>query len=83
MKRPRHWICADRVSVVPRQSALSGQSWQHLPGRLLCSTRGRRQLLQEADCGRTTVCKKTNFIKTEHFSFQIVNLSVNVTHVVV
>ena len=27
--------------------------------------------------------KKTNFIKTELFSFQIVNLSINVTHVVV
>lgn len=37
----------------------------------------------------TTVCKKKkkkkkpNFIKTELFSFQIVNLSINVTHVVV
>lgn len=35
----------------------------------------------------TTVCKKEkknpNFIKTELFSFQIVNLSINVTHVVV
>lgn len=27
--------------------------------------------------------KKPNFIKTELFSFQIVNLSINVTHVVV
>lgn len=35
----------------------------------------------------TTVCKKRkknpNFIKTELFSFRIVNLSINVTHVVV
>lgn len=70
----------------------TNQTWQdllrrvfltHTPwGRHIC-----RVQTQRASFGLQFVKKKkqkTNFIKTENFfSFQIVNLSINVTHVVV
>lgn len=60
-----------------------GFSDPHPVGRHVCPVRTQR-----ASFGLQFVKKKkqqkTNFIKTENFfSFQIVNLSINVTHVVV
>lgn len=83
-----YWLCGDpKVSVV-LQAECTARNEPNLAGsarkgfsdphpmemmRLLCE--------ETENFGLQFV--KTNFIKTELFSFQIVNLSINVTHVVV
>ena len=73
-------------------SRAHGMEWSEpgrfcLEGFFLIHTQQRRCVccMRRQNFGLQFVKKKqkTNFIKTELFSFQIVNLSINVTHVVV
>lgn len=93
-RRPRHQICNDsKVSVV-----LQAESTSWNEPNLAGSARGSvfldhthlmeiMPLLRDGteNFSWTTVCKKKNLIllRQNFFPFQIVNLSINVTHVVV
>lgn len=63
----------------------TNQTWQDLLRRVfLAHTQRRHSASFGLQFVKNKNNKKTNFIKTENlFSFQIVNLSINVTHVVV
>lgn len=91
-RRPRYQLCAGpHMSVCSKQSARHGmkRTWQDLLGRVFSDpypTETMCLLHEETENFGLQFVKrkqKTNFIKTELFSFQIVNLSINVTHVVV
>lgn len=95
-RRPRYRLCGDpKVSVVfqalclawnepklagPAQKGFSDphpMEMTHLPSE------DTENVVWTTVCKKNKKQKKLNFIKTELFSFQIVNLSINVTHVVV
>lgn len=84
-------LCGTPHECCSKQSAWHGmkRTWQDLLGRVFSDPYPAETmcLLHEEteNFGLQFVKRKqkTNFIKTELFSFQIVNLSINVTHVVV
>ena len=92
-RRPRHQICNDpKVSVV-LQAESTSRNEPTLAGCALGSVFLEHTHLMEImpllreeteNFSWTTVCKtKLILLRQNFFSFQIVNLSINVTHVVV